>query len=294
MVRLEFSSEELGEFSYWHLALVSVFELFLELLMVRWASSEISVFAYFKNFVLIACFLGFGWGCYLSRRPVNLAVMMVPLVALALICGLPWRPLREIVDKLPAMIGASSQVNFWGVPDLPLNLSTLAVLIAALSFIVPVFCLITFVFVPIGQIVGWLLENANNGIFAYTVNVIGSLLGIVLYTLLCFLWLPPSVWFGVAGVMMVALLYKLPKPLPLAALIGFSLCVGLTSLGASGNGTVYWSPYQKLILRPLYDTNGQTVSYELKTNSNWYQQIYNLSPAFVDSHRNYFQDEPAK
>src|SRR5689334_3692613 len=58
------------------LALWSFVALFLEILMIRWISSEIRIFAYFKNFVLIACYLGFGLGCYLCRRAVNLLVVL--------------------------------------------------------------------------------------------------------------------------------------------------------------------------------------------------------------------------
>src|SRR5690242_18918787 len=58
----EFSPELLGGFSYGRLALVSIAGLFFELLMIRWVSSEFRIFAYFKNFVLVACFLGFGIG----------------------------------------------------------------------------------------------------------------------------------------------------------------------------------------------------------------------------------------
>ena len=64
--------EELGGFTYRQLVLISVAGLFLEMLMIRWVSSEIRIFAYFKNFVLVACFLGFGLGCYLCRRRVQL------------------------------------------------------------------------------------------------------------------------------------------------------------------------------------------------------------------------------
>jgi hypothetical protein len=55
--QFEFSPETLGGFSYYRLALISLFGLFLELLMIRWISSEIGIFAYFKNFVLVACYL---------------------------------------------------------------------------------------------------------------------------------------------------------------------------------------------------------------------------------------------
>lgn len=84
-----FSPQLLDGFFYRHLFLVNVLVLFLELLMIRWVSSELSVFAYFKNFVLIACFLGFGTGCYLANRRINLLAMLVLLVALAVICELP-------------------------------------------------------------------------------------------------------------------------------------------------------------------------------------------------------------
>jgi hypothetical protein len=68
--RLEVQVEELGPFSYRQLVLVSFLSLFVEMLMIRWVSSEIRIFAYFKNFVLVACFLGFGLGCYLDRKSV--------------------------------------------------------------------------------------------------------------------------------------------------------------------------------------------------------------------------------
>jgi len=42
-----------GRVFHKQLALVGFLGLFLELLMIRWVSSEIRVFAYFKNFVLI-------------------------------------------------------------------------------------------------------------------------------------------------------------------------------------------------------------------------------------------------
>jgi hypothetical protein len=44
---LDFDPQHLGGFSYRQLALVSVIALFVELLMIRWISSEIRVFAYF-------------------------------------------------------------------------------------------------------------------------------------------------------------------------------------------------------------------------------------------------------
>ena len=67
--------------------------------MIRWVSSEVRVFAYFKNFVLIACFLGFGLGCYLCRRRIQVLDMIAPLILLTLHLKAP--PLHNALAALP-------------------------------------------------------------------------------------------------------------------------------------------------------------------------------------------------
>lgn len=149
----EFSADDLGGFSWLSLALVSVLSLFLELLMIRWISSEIRIFAYFKNFVLIACFLGFGLGCYLSRRRVNLFSLLVPLGILTLFVNSPFEFIRNIMAALPEMLGASSQVQVWGVPYMSTDAASLVWLAAALVICALLFVLIGFIFIPFGQMV---------------------------------------------------------------------------------------------------------------------------------------------
>lgn len=283
----EFTPQALGGFSYSQLALVSIGGLFLELLIIRWISSEIRIFAFFKNFVLVACYLGFGLGGYLSRRSVNLTAMMLPLIVLALICDLPIGSLRLMVDHLPLSIGGISEVDIWGIPTLPLNLHGFLILIAAVLFVTPIFGLIAFVFVPVGQLVGWLLENARNGITGYTVNILGSLVGIALYTLLCFLSQPPPIWFLLGGLILACLVWRLPR-LFWGSLATFAICAALTSIAVGSRTKIFWSPYQKLALTPLQKA-GEIVTWELNTNGNWYQHIVNLSPAFVASHPDFFR-----
>src|SRR5216683_859616 len=288
----EFPAASLGGFSYWQLALVSLLALFLELLLIRWISSEIRVFAYFKNFVLIACFLGFGLGCFLSRRKVNLLPLLAPLLALTLLVELPWRGLRDLMTDLPAFVGATSDMLLWSVPSLAHEWFSLVILAAAVVVIVPIFCLLTFVFIPLGQLVGWYLENAGNIVSGYSVNVLGSLAGILLYTLLCFLYQSPPTWFLLAAVMLVLLLWRLPR-LRWGVAGVFAVCAALASLGPGNGGTAYWSPYQKLTLTPRQE-GGQIVGYVLNTNNSWYQQILDLSSQFVASHPQLFKDEPVQ
>ena len=287
--RWEFTPDALGGFSYRQLALVSILGLFLELMMIRWVSSEIRVFAYFKNFVLIACFLGFGLGCYLCRRRISLVPIVLPLLTLALVAHVPWQSLRLLVADLPAFVGATADVQLWSVDSLGVGWFSLVVLAAAVVIIVPIFCLLTFVFIPVGQLVGWNLNRAANLIFGYTVNILGSLAGILLYTLLCFLYQPPTIWFLSVGVMIALLLWKIPR-LRWAAAGAFVVFAGLASLGPGKNSKVLWSPYQKLTFIPRIEA-AETVGYVLNTNDTWYQQIIDLSPKFVAAHPQFFKDE---
>jgi SAM-dependent methyltransferase len=277
-----FTIPEIGGFSYSRLALVSILGLFLELLMIRWVSSEIRIFSYFKNFVLIACFLGFGFGGYFCHRRINLLAMAYPLLFLAVIITLPWKPLIDTITNLPELIGPLTDVQVAALHRLPLDANTAVALVGAIVIIIPLFALIALNFIPIGQMIGWYLENAPRGITGYTVNIIGSIVGVLLYTLLCFYYQPPATWFAVGLVIAVALFWNSSR-LRLTAFAVFLLCFGLSLTRSRDGSTVYWSPYQKLSITPVVSGN-ETISYLLNTNGTWFQQILNLSPDFVKSH----------
>lgn len=285
--RLEIPPESLGRFSQRQLILISMLSLFLEMLMIRWVSSEIRIFAYFKNFVLVACFLGFGLGCYLCRRRVQLWAIITPLLLLTLILKTPISPLRRTMAALPQLLGAGVEVHVWGVPALPASWSGMFL---ALIAVVPLFAVIATAFIPFGQLVGWYLENAPRGVSAYSVNVLASLAGIGTFTLLCFLHQPPWVWFVVAGIMALLMFWKQP-PVRKAFAASFIACACLLAIPDQRHATTYWSPYQKLTLRPLV-SNGKIEAYYLMTNDTWYQKVLNLSPQFVQAHPELFADNP--
>jgi hypothetical protein len=288
---LGISPEELGGFAYSSLALVSLLSLFLEMLMIRWISSEIRVFAYFKNLVLVACFMGFGLGCYLCRRRVQIVAMIAPILVLTVILKskLSPAPLRQIVAALPQMLGGGTEVHIWGVPSLPTSWPGT---LLALAVMVPLFAVIAITFVPTGQLVGWYLERAPNGVTAYSVNVMASLAGIAGYTLLCFLYQPPAVWMVVAGALSLFVFWRKPRARWLLG-ASFLVCVLLLSGRDHRQTSTYWSPYQKLDLRPNYESDRIT-SFTLNTNDSWYQQIVDLSPEFVQSHPDEFRKRPAQ
>jgi SAM-dependent methyltransferase len=285
--RLEIDIQQLGGFSYRQLILVSLLSLFVEMLMIRWVSSEVRIFAYFKNFVLVACFLGFGLGCYLSRRRVQLMAMTTPLLLLTAILKAPVSPLRRSISALPALLGATVEVHVWGVPALPTSWMGM---LLALCFVVPLFALIATAFIPFGQLVGWYLENSRNGVAAYSVNVLASLAGIAAFTLLCFLDQPPWVWFLVAAFFSLIVFWR-NSYARRALAIAFLICIALLAIPDHRKASTYWSPYQKLSIRPEY-REGQIEAYSLTTNDSLYQTILNLSPEFVQSHAATFQRHP--
>src|ERR1700739_2747367 len=284
---LELLPEDIGGFSYRQLILVSLLSLFVEMLMIRWVSSEIRIFAYFKNFVLVACFLGFGLGCYLCRRRIRLVAMISPLLLLTIILKTPISPLRSTMAALPMLLGGGVEVHVWGVPAMP---ASWAGMLLAMVVVVPLFAVIATAFIPFGHLVGWYLEHASRGVTAYSVNVLASLAGIAGFTLLSFLHQPPWVWFLVAGVFSLLTFWHSPASRKVLAAT-FLVCICLLALPDHRPPTTHWSPYQKLVLQPL-TLNGEIAAYSMTTNDSWYQKVINLSPNFVAAHPEVFSKFP--
>jgi SAM-dependent methyltransferase len=308
------SLDALGGFRWNSLALISLLSLFLELLLIRWITSEIRIFAYFKSLVLIACFLGFGIGCYLTRRKIRIAYTLLPLLGMVFLIELPWDPSRRLITNLSGFIGWFSDVHIWtraffaGSPLWGVISAGIAI-----TIVIPLFGLIAITFVPFGQLVGWYLENSPKGIRAYSVNVLASIAGIWLYTILCFYSTRPVSWFAFLGLGLVIYCWPL-RPVRKAMLVSFALMLLLFGVGRyrtewwgeqswkgslpalynlqPGQSQTLWSPYQKLTLIPLKKGN-ETVRYVLNTNDSWYQQILDLTEAGVAKNPElYNPDEP--
>jgi hypothetical protein len=287
VTKWDFDLNDLGGFSYRLLIVFSILGMFFEMMMIRWVSSEIRIFAFFKNFVLVACFFGFGLGCYFSKRRVNLIALFLPLLLLGLLIQIPWAPLRTLVSTLPGLLGSSTEVQIWGIPSMPADWPSMT---AAILVTVPIFGLLVFCFVPFGQLVGWLLENAAAGIRAYSINVLAGLFGITLFTGLCFVDTPPIVWFLIFAALLLAGLWKIPR-LRWTTVALSAACLVLMAIPSRGHSTTYWSPYQKLSVKPVYDS-GETISYEVSTNDSWYQHILNYSPDFLKRHPELLSGQP--
>src|SRR3954463_8894083 len=86
----------------WTLFLASVLGLFLEMMLIRWVGTEIRIFAYLQNTILIVCFLGLGLGCFTCRRPVHPHHSLLPLLVLTGLLAIPVTraPFASISERL--------------------------------------------------------------------------------------------------------------------------------------------------------------------------------------------------
>src|SRR5215470_13663828 len=179
----------------WPLFLVSFSSLYVEILLIRWIGTEIRLFAYFQNLTLIACFLGFGLGCYRATRKKSHLFEAATVGVLIILTSVPARPWRLLLELLSSGMAFSPDAAIWSEnpvvrPDQLLGLFLIS------TFVVTVLLLlIVATMIPLGQWVGHYLNCAQSIVPAYTVNLLGSLAGIWIFAGMSALRLAPFYWF---------------------------------------------------------------------------------------------------
>jgi hypothetical protein len=63
------------------IVLVTMVSLLLELVMIRWLASVFPAFSFFKNFTLLACFLGLGAGYAVAEKYPCAPALVLPMLA---------------------------------------------------------------------------------------------------------------------------------------------------------------------------------------------------------------------
>jgi SAM-dependent methyltransferase len=234
----------------WALFLISALGLFLELLLIRWVSTEIRIFAYLQNTVLVVCFLGLGMGCWDSRRrPFVLRELLVPLAVLVALLAVPTT--RVVLGEISTMFAGFSDLLIWA-PGSAEGSGRFAAPVVGLLLTFVLMALLWEIFLPVGRLLGKLMGDHPDTIRAYSANVAGSLCGIWLFVLASALYLPPAAWFAVFTAGAVFFLgaggrSKLGDAGFLAAIV---LLAGFAGYEA-GWHDVRWTPYQKLAVRDL-------------------------------------------
>src|SRR5580700_1496206 len=241
------------------LLLASFLTLFAELAFIRWIAVEVRVFAYFKNLALLLCFVGFGLGCALAHRALRWSAGLAAFLGLVLVLRLPWRH-GMFLETLSQTLGAAPDVEIWGAG----NVWNWAHFLLAALLAETLFLLLVSIFVPLGQIVSRQMDSAPRPLPAYSINLIGSLAGILVFLGVSRLMLPPSIWLGSVLVGFALLQVRSSDRILL-----FSLLVPLFLLvhdPATPNHYSIWTPYQQIDYSRFYAANGDFVTGHVLVN----------------------------
>ena len=243
--------------------IASALSLYTELLVIRWHSSTFGVFAHFKNLSLLSCFLGLGIGYALG----NLRLLTIPLFLPALSIQLiGMYLLRE--SPIQSALGNPILEQYAHGISFTNDLAHKALLY---GFLILIFTLNMLCLVPLGQLASRLMMKCPK-LFSYGWNLIGSMLGIFLFTSLSFLWLTPSCWVAFCAILTSIFIFKSPK-IFLSSLICVLLTVGLLALPEKSGVVHEYSPYQIISI----NLKNKLIP-ELLVNHAYYQRILNLSP----------------
>src|SRR5262249_37561643 len=262
------------------LFLVGFVVLFLELACIRWFAASVIFLQFFTNLALIASFLGMSCGC-LAARSNRCWLDYYPLTALAAVTAalclnafyLTWGGIAIDVGHQ-----ASPQEVFFGTESRNPDLAQFVVpieLVAAVFFI-----LIALMFVGLGQVLGRCFDAHPRRIVGYSLNVGGSLAGIIGFSGLSMLQAPPAVWFMVVGVGVGYLLLRAgaltaPRVLRLAVV---PLVLLLPEIRAQWtNVNIRWSPYYAVThYKSLGAINVNSVGHQTMVPFEEFAAVYSL------------------
>ncbi len=155
---------------------ISLLGLYLELLFIRWIGTEIRIFAYLQNTVLVVCFLGLGIGLFTSRRSLSLHRGLLSLAILAAVLAVPQS--RLAFTRTSSLLSVLGEINIWAPGGAGTTPAALVGLLVGLGLTFAMMILVLEPFIPIGRLLGRLLDEHPKPIVAYSVNVAGSLAGI--------------------------------------------------------------------------------------------------------------------
>ncbi|MCH7710802.1 MAG: methyltransferase domain-containing protein, partial [Proteobacteria bacterium] len=256
---------------YLALFVVSLVVLFLEVMFIRYSSGQFRIFAFYKNIPLISCFLGLGLGCFLGNaRPRHALWFLLWMVPLAVFLSQG----AHLVDSTISLLGALASSEFILGSRLYGNVELSPSLRLLVQIIIGGFCLATLVaiastFSLLGRFLGTAFEQVPR-LPGYTINILGSLSGILLFIALSYLQTPPWIWYLVGLIPLLGWIAGRARIFSALALIALTVAAVMP-----GRGETVWSQYQKLIGYPV--DNG----YMVRISDSKYQIALDLRPEAI-------------
>ncbi|MCB9747440.1 MAG: hypothetical protein H6755_03435 [Candidatus Omnitrophica bacterium] len=289
------------------LFLVSFITLFLEIALIRWVSTEIRIFAYLSNFVLLACFIGIGSGCYLSSQKNRLYISFLALSLLIIFIQIPIKinltgHELDIFTDIPVLLAAfkDSVIHYQRTSEKLRLMQAIGVISTLTMFFVIMLALF-----PLGQILGRVFDNHKDTIKAYSINVGASLLGVWAFSGISFVYAPPQIWL-VISLILTGILMILLKDFSKKNIVTFFICLIVIYFcfaqkeNPNDLQKTIWSPYQKLTLRPVMPfktgidpfTERSIAGYMIDVNNVGFMNMLNLSDSFKKAYSEYFVRQP--
>ncbi len=238
------------------LFIVSALFLFLELTFIRWFPSQVLFLTFFTNTVLLASFLGLSLGCLAARRSRNYLALTPVLLALGIAGAAAVERIRlalqDVIDV--GKNKTSPQMVFFGTEARIHDVASFVIPIEAVAGIA--FLLIAATMIGIGQQLGRRFASIPNTVQAYSINIAGSLFGVLLFQAVS-QTLSPVWWFGLASAGLVYLLLQESSPkwwaialccvTPLLLIIPQQLSLGIIR---EKFPVELWSPYYRINYSP--------------------------------------------
>ena len=193
--------------------------LFVELALIRWSAANNIHLAYLTNFVLLSSFLGIGIGFLRADREPDF-FRWTPVALALLVAFVLLFPVHVRLED-----GSLHGAFHW--PAAP-RWVTLGV----------IFFLTVLVMSGIGQGVARLFVRFEP-LEAYRLDILGSIAGIAMFSLLSFLQLPPIAWGAIASGLLALLIGRRWQVIALVVVVA-ALVV------ESSHGEDHWSPYYKV------------------------------------------------
>jgi len=258
------------------LFLISFLTLFAEMAFIRYIPSNIYLISYYKNALLIAIFLGLGTGFMLSKTKRNY-IELIPVATLALICLIFYFNHYLRIDIDYTMKDESIWAEAWVNSHAQSVSLPILLLFAYISM--------AFYFIPFGQETVRAMQPFKP-IAAYSINIAGSLTGVILFALLGWLWTSPAVWFALLLVPLLWWIYRysnnrMKAISSVAIILAIILLYSFHSLRYTAE---LWSPYSKIRVYKLsekpdggfmFTTNGNpqvgSFNFDAK-NEPWFQE----------------------
>jgi spermidine synthase len=270
------------------LFVVSVAVMLAEMILIRWIGTEVRIFAYVQNLALIACFLGFGLGCFQTERLKPLYVSLAAMLALVLVLVMFVRVDPGLLSNISNILSLSKDAALWGIGGYTNGALRVALFLTAVLMVALFVMLLAMAMIPLGQRVALYLAADRNVIAGYSINLVGSLVGTWLLTWLSFRYLGPAWWFGLCVVLVVCASEGRVREIAVSSAIGAAIVLLLIFGARKSHREVYWSPYQKLEVLAFPEQN-----YQIDVNNIGYMRIANVTPQYLQRHPGFAQQYQA-